>query len=153
MINFKLIRNQAGRLVFTGNDTSVENVVPVRAFPIAAPGACISLTDGEGHELAWIEKMSDLPADIRALIEEELACREFTPEICRIVSVSSFATPSTWRVQTDRGEAELLLKAEDHIRRLTHTSLLITDSHGVSFLIRDVEQLDAHSRKLLDRFL
>jgi hypothetical protein len=56
-------------------------------------------------------------------------------------------------VQTDRGEADLLLKAEDHIRRLTHTSLLITDSHGMSFLIRDVEQLDTHSRKLLDRFL
>ena len=73
MINFKLIRNQAGRLVFTENDTSVEHVVPVRAFPIAAPGECISLTDGEGHELAWIEKLSDLPADIRALIAEELA--------------------------------------------------------------------------------
>lgn len=153
MINFNLIRNQAGRLVFTENDASVENVVPVRAFPIAAPGECLSLTDAEGHELAWIEKLSDLPASIHALIEEELACREFTPKICRIVEVSSFATPSTWRVQTDRGEAELLLKAEDHIRRLTHTALLITDSHGVSFLIRDVEQLDAHSRKLLDRFL
>lgn len=153
MINFNLIRNQAGRLVFTGNNTSVENVVPVRAFPIASPDECISLTDVEGHELAWIEKLSDLPASIRTLIEEELACREFTPEINRIIAVSSFATPSTWRVQTDRGEAELLLKAEDHIRRLTHTALLITDSHGVSFLIRDVEQLDAHSRKLLDRFL
>jgi hypothetical protein len=153
MINFNLIRNQAGRLVFTGNHVSVENVVPVRAFPIAAPGECISLTDAEGHELAWIENLADLPADIRALIEEELACREFTPEISRILAVSSFATPSSWRVQTDRGDADLLLKAEDHIRRLTHTSLLITDSHGMSFLIRDVEQLDAHSRKLLDRFL
>jgi hypothetical protein len=153
MNNFSLIRNTAGRLVFTRYDLSHEGVVPVRAFPIAAPDECISILGSNGHELAWIEKLDSLTPDIRGLIIEELACREFTPEISRIAQVSSFATPSTWQVTTDRGDTELLLKAEDHIRRLAHNALLITDSHGVSFLIRDVEILDAHSRKLLDRFL
>lgn len=150
----KLARNQAGRLVLTLADGTVhEGVVPTRAFPIAAPDECISLIDSDGHELVWIEKLADLDEETRSLIEQELAHREFTPEIHRIASVSSFATPSTWQVETDRGDAELLLKAEDHIRRLTHTALLITDGHGISFLLRDVDKLDAHSRKLLDRFL
>jgi hypothetical protein len=90
---------------------------------------------------------------VRALLESELTQREFMPEITRIEQVSSFATPSKWQVSTNRGDTELLLKAEDHIRRLTNTSLLITDGHGVSFMIRNVEALDKHSRKLLERFL
>jgi hypothetical protein len=41
------------------------------------------------------------------------------PVITRIVSVASFATPSTWQVETDRGTATLVLKGEEDIRRLT----------------------------------
>jgi len=153
MSDFQLTRNAAGRLVYNREDETHEGVVPVRAFPIAAPDECLSLISREGHELAWIDKLDSLPDDIRALIIDELASREFTPEINRISQVSGFATPSTWHVETDRGNTELLLKAEDHIRRLSHTALLITDGHGISFLIRNIEKLDAHSRKLLDRFL
>ena len=154
MNGMKLSRNQAGKLALTLTDSTVfEGVVPTRAFPIAAPVECISLAGADGHELVWIERLADLDEPTRELIEQELACREFTPEIRRIVSVSRFATPSSWQVETDRGPTTLLLKAEDHIRRLSHTALLITDGYGVSFLLRDVEKLDAHSRKLLDRFL
>lgn len=153
MSNFTLVRNPAGRLVLTREGLSYEGIVPVRAFPIAAPDECISLLSTDGEELFWIEKLSDLSENLRRLLEEELSCREFTPEVRRINSVSSFATPSLWQVVTDRGDTELQLKAEEHIRRLSPGSLLITDSHGVSFLIRNIEQLDTHSRKLLDRFL
>ncbi|MGZ8982320.1 MAG: cyanophycin metabolism-associated DUF1854 family protein [Methylotenera sp.] len=152
--NFKLTRNAAGRLLFTANDGKIhDGVAPVRAFPITAPEEGLSLLSEDGHELAWITRLTDLPEGPRTLINEELAQREFMPKIRRIIHVSSFATPSTWQVETDRGDAELILKAEDHIRRLAHTSLLIADSHGVNFLIRDIDQLDKHSRKLLDRFL
>lgn len=154
MTNFTLTRNIAGRLQLTDIDGKThDGVVPVRAFPIAAPAEGLSLIGSDGHELAWIPYLNDLTPDMRTLIDEELAQREFMPEILRIVHVSSFATPSTWQLETNRGEAELVLKAEDHIRRLTHTSLLITDGHGINFLIRDIDHLDKLSRKLLDRFL
>lgn len=152
--DIKLTRNLAGRLQFTASDGKIHvGVFPVRAFPIAAPDEGFSLLNQEGRELVWINRLEDLPVTTRVLIEEELALREFMPEIQRINQVSSYATPSTWKVETDRGETELVLKAEDHIRRLGHTSLIITDSHDVNFLIRDSDQLDKHSRKLLDRFL
>jgi hypothetical protein len=56
-------------------------------------------------------------------------------------------------VETDRGDTQLTLKAEDQIWRIKGSKLLITDKHGVNFMIHDSEQLDKHSRKLLDRFL
>jgi hypothetical protein len=154
MLNFQLHRNSFGRLVYSGTDGGIhEGVVPVHAFPISASTEGIALVDTDGHELVWIAHLADLPGDTRKLVEEELACREFIPEIQRIRKVSTFATPSVWEVETDRGTARFVLKGEDDIRRLSPTTLLIADSNGIHFLIRDTQQLDKGSRKLLDRFL
>ncbi|MDQ5881345.1 MAG: hypothetical protein QG616_1175 [Pseudomonadota bacterium] len=152
--NFQLIRNPFGRLVFTGADGEAhEGVVPVRAFPIGAPEEGIALVNTEGHELLWIDRMEDLPENAVTLVQEELASREFVPEIKRIRSVSSFACPSTWEIDTDRGDARLVLKGEEDIRRLDREKLLIADTHGIQFLVRNIQALDRASRKILDRFL
>lgn len=151
---FALRRDSFGLLVYTGADGEEHTgVVPVRAFPISAPTDGIALINAEGHELLWIDQLAALPAELSALINEELANRELIPEIRSVRSVSSFATPSIWRIETDRGETELVLRSEDDIRRLASPALLIADAHGLHFLIRDRYALDAHSRKLLDRFL
>jgi hypothetical protein len=152
--DFCLARNAFGRLVFSRADgTMQEGAVAVRSFPLAAPGEGIAIVGTDGHELAWIDRLDGLPADVRALVEEELASREFMPEISRIKSVSSFATPSTWQVVTDRGDTAMVLKGEEDIRRLGRTALLIADSNGIHFLVRDIQSLDRASRRLLDRFL
>jgi hypothetical protein len=154
MNDFELTRNAAGRLVLrSATGEVVEGVTAVRAFPISSPTESISLLDEAGHEVRWIAQLANVPEAARALLASELAQREFMPEITRINQVSGFATPSKWQVSTNRGDTELLLKAEDHIRRVSLATLLITDGYGVSYLIRDVDVLDSHSRKLLDRFL
>lgn len=152
--DFRLSRDSFGRLVFVAADGTVHaGVLPVRAFPIAAPDAAIALVSRDGHELLWIESLAEVADAARALIEEELASREFMPQIRRIHGVSSFATPSTWRVDTDRGETALVLRGEEDIRRLASGALLIADSHGIQYLIRDLQALDKGSRRILDRFL
>jgi hypothetical protein len=152
--DYQLRRNAFGRLEFVGSDGELHvGVVPVRAFPISAADDGVALVDPYGHELAWIDQLGDLPDEFRTLVEAELAQREFMPVITRIVSVASFATPSTWQVETDRGPASFVLKGEEDIRRLTPPALLIADSHGIHFLIRDRSALDPHSRRILDRFL
>ena len=153
-LNFQLKRNPFGRLVFTGADGDIyDGVVPVRAFPVTAPERGIALVSADGRELAWIDRLTDLPDDTRILLEDELAHREFMPQIRRIRHVSSFATPSEWEVETERGHTTFILKGEDDIRRLSSSTLLIADSHGIHFLIRDLSTLDKTSRRLLDRFL
>lgn len=152
--NWRLQRNPFGRLVLTDETGEVhEGVVPVRAFPIGSPDEGLSLLGSDGHELAWVERLSSLPAELRQLLEDELAQREFTPVIQRLESVSTFSTPSTWQVSTDRGATSFVLRSEDDIRRLEGQALLVLSSHGVVFAVRDRFALDAHSRRLLDRFL
>jgi hypothetical protein len=152
---FTLARNPHGRLVLTLPDgTAHEGVTPVRAFPIAAPAEGLSLIGPDGHELLWIDRLEQLPATARELVEEELQVREFVPTIEKIIEVSSFSTPSTWRVDTDRGPASLVLKAEEDIRRLGgRTHLLIAAGDGVQVRVKDTTALDRHSRRLLERFL
>jgi hypothetical protein len=113
----------------------------------------VSLVGTEGHELAWIDRLSALPPNTRQLIEEELAHREFMPRILRILGVSTYGTPSTWTVDTDRGPTELVLKAEEDIRRLGEGRLLVLDSHGIQFIVPDQFALDRASKRILDRFL
>lgn len=153
-MNWTLFRNDFGRLVLVdAQGLAHVGVVPVRAFPLAAPHEGLSLVGPDGHELAWVDRLGDLPPDTRTLIEDELAPREFVPTIERLVAVSGFATPSTWSVATDRGPLDFVLKAEEDIRRLDGGALLINSSEGLLLRVADRFGLDRASRRLLERFL
>jgi hypothetical protein len=154
MDDFQLTRNLAGRLVLSLSDgTMHEGVIPVRAFPVQSPQEFVALMSTEGKEVLWIERLAEVPEDIRALVNEEIASREVMPVIQQLTKVSTYSTPSTWEVVTDRGPTKFILKGEEDIRRLNGGTLIITDSHGLRFYVADMQQLDKHSRRILDRFL
>jgi hypothetical protein len=154
MNTFDLQRDAFGQWVLHMPDGAQHApVTALRAYPVTSPQGGVALMDAEGHELIWVDALGDLPADLQSRVLQALSEREFLPVIDRLESVSSFATPSTWTVQTDRGTARFLLKGEEDIRRLTGTVLLINDADGVQYMIRDLAAMDKHSRKLLDRFL
>ena len=153
--HFELSRDPLGRLRCTTADGQVhEAVTPVRAFPIGAPNDGLALVGSDGKELVWVPQLSALAPAVRTLIEDELASREFIPRIQRITQVSTFSTPSTWTVETDRGPTSLVLKVEEDIRRLPERGrLLITSGHGIVFEVPDMGALDRASKKILERFL
>ncbi|MBC7455670.1 MAG: DUF1854 domain-containing protein [Massilia sp.] len=152
--NFQLSRDAFGKLILTDDAGEVHiGVSPVRAFPIQAPDKGISMVLSNGKEVGWIDDVNGLPIEVRELVMDELEGREFMPEILHVARVSSFATPCTWYVSTDRGETEFTLKGEEDIRRVGAASLLIADNHGINFLIRDMYTIDKHTRRILDRFL
>ena len=148
-----LERDGLGRLVLIdANGVKHIGVYPVRAFPITAPNAGISIMDQSGKELCWFDGSAAISEGELALIQEELTAREFMPVIEKITRVSTFATPSIWDIETDRGPTRIRLKGEEDIRRIAGNILLIADSNGLQFLIKDSTQLDKVSKKLLDRF-
>jgi hypothetical protein len=149
----QLERDALGNLIFI--DAKGERhigVYPVRAFPITAPSAGIGIMNQSGKEVCWFPEAAMIPEVELVLIEEELAAREFMPVIERITQVSTFATPSIWDIETDRGPTRIRLKGEEDIRRIAGNTLLIADSNGLQFIIKDSTQLDKVSKKLLDRF-
>jgi hypothetical protein len=149
-----LQRDPWEQLVLTDSDGRQHvGVEVVRAFPISDPSRAISLCDAEGHEILCIEDLGSLPPEIRQLLEEELARREFVPIIRRIVAVSADAEPCEWHVETDRGATTFTLDSEDEVHLLDLHQVTVVDTHGIRYLIPDIRRLDAASRRILDRYI
>ena len=153
-MNIQFDQAPSGRWYYVSADgLQHDHVMAVRSFPVSAPEEGIALVDVDGKELLWIPHLNLLADPVRTQIVKAINQREFMPQIVKLYGVSGFLTPSTWDIETDRGRTSLLLKGEEDIRRLSASVLLVTDGHGVQFLIRDLAQMDRYSRKLLDRFL
>ena len=153
-LNIQFEQSPSGRWFYVSAEgVRHDHVLAVRSFPVAAPDEGVAVVDIDGKELLWIPHLSEVSSNVRRNIHKAISQREFMPQILKLYGVSSFVTPSTWDIETDRGRTSLLLKGEEDIRRLSGSVLLVTDGHGVQFLIRDLAQMDRFSRKLLDRFL
>lgn len=153
--DFSLERNVWGQLVLSLPDgRRLEGIEVVRAFPISAPGEYLSICNGEGREVMCIEDPSALPPRLLEMLDEEVARREFVPVVVRIEEVLADANPSQWRIVTDCGPTTFLVEDGDHdVRRLGPNRILLVDTHGIRYLIPDTLALDAHSRRILDRYL
>jgi len=152
---FHLHRDPWGQLVLTDADGKQRvGVEPARAFPISAPDRFISICDAEGHEVVCVENPSDLPAEVRTVLNEELARREFVPVVQRIIRVLADTDPSEWQILTDRGPTTFLMNdSDDDVRRLGPFRAILVDTQGIHYLIPDTRKLDAGSRRILDRYL
>jgi hypothetical protein len=152
--NIELTRDAFGRLTLTDADGRThEGVSVVRAFPITDPQHWVAIVDAHGHELALVANLDAVPAHLRAILEEELAGREFLPEIRRIVKVSGRIEPCAWDIETDRGPRTFVLNAYEDVHRLANHRALIVDAEGVRYLVPDIRALDPVSRRHLERYL
>ena len=152
--NIAFSYDKLGRLVFRDADGREHvDVTPVRGFPISEPDYAVSICDVDGLELLWIERLSDLPGAPREVLRTDLAQREFMPILQRIVRISTNAEPCEWEVETDRGRTSFVLRTDEDVRRLEGRRAMVTDANGVSYLIPDLDLLDASSRRYLERYL
>ena len=123
-----------------------------RAFPLSNPDAHVSLVDEHHYERACFTSLSELSPEARAVLERALTQSDFLPEIREIRGIAQEATQSRWQVLTDRGATEFIVDQEDHVRALEDGRHLISDSHGMRYLVPTPSSLDAASRKLLARY-
>ena len=143
-----------GRLVLTTTDGERHlGVEPVRAFPISEPEKFISFCDPEGRETYCLMTIENLSEPQARLLRNELALREFLPVIERILRVTGEGTPSDWDVVTDRGETRFSLENDDDVRRIGPNRVLITDARKLRYQIPDLQDLDARSKRLIERYL
>lgn len=152
-MTFGLRANEWGKLVLSLGGEEHAGVEVARAFPITAPRRMVSVSSAEGRELLWIDDLDAVPADVRRVLEEELARRDFLPVVRRVLRVSAVVEPSEWEVETDRGTTTFLLNSEEDVYPLSGGRALVTDSHGIRYLIDDLSSLDANSRRSLERYM
>lgn len=153
MPEFTLKRNLRGLLILERDGQVFEGVEPVRAFPLSDPRHFVSIVDSSGREQLFIESLDGLDPQQHELLEAELAQREFVPEIRRVLNQPGESEPATWQVETDRGITTFEVESEDSVHRRDSHRVSIVDSHGIRYEIPDVRRLDAHSKRVLDRFL
>jgi len=151
---FQLHYDPWGRLVFT-DSKGKEHVGAevVRSYPLSDPECWISIVDSKGREMLMLANLGLVDDELRDLIEQRLAQRDFIPIILRIVRIFGTTDPTEWTVETDRGTTTFTFISEDDLRRLTPDRILVTDSHGVRYQIPSLKQMDAHSRKQVRRYL
>jgi ATP-binding cassette subfamily B protein len=148
-----LERDGDGHLWASARDGANRVSVRVRrCFPLTDPERYLCLIDDRGRERACIEDPAELDPRSREVLDHALHRSEFLPTIERIEFVQVEATRSEWQVTTDRGLRRFVVEQEDHIRKLEDGRHVITDSHGMRYLVPVPERLDAVSRHWLSRF-
>ena len=152
--DFTLTRDEWGRLVLAFDDNRrFIGVEPVRAFPIQDPSHWLIFVDAEGREIVCLESLDDLSSSNRAMVDEELALREFMPGIEKIVAIRGETTPSEWEVITDRGPTRFTLDNDDDVRQISAQRVIITDIRKLRYQVREIAKLDVYSRRALERYL
>lgn len=146
-----LERHAHGRLAFvSAAGVRHEDVDVLRAFPVSAARGPVAVVGSDGGELAWIESLAGVAEPLRSLVEHELAEREFLPVIQRIDAVSE-GEPAEWTVATDRGPHRFKVGHVDDVVRQPDGVAFVTDTHGIRYLIPDIDALDGRSRRLFEK--
>jgi hypothetical protein len=147
----RLRREPNGDLTLLDGDRQVATGCGVeRCFPWSLPDEYLSIRDKDGKELLTLRRLADSPEDVRRLVSEELGVQEFIPRIRRILSVEDSFDVMIWKVETDRGPIEFLVKEDEDIRALEDDRAVIRDHRGMVFEIPSLSALDPRSRAFVE---
>ncbi len=122
--------------------------------PLSHPDKFITLLDGKGEEIAFINHISEFQGDSRAVAEEAVRQRYLTSKVSRITGLRNDFGITYWHVDTDRGPRDFVVQSlSESCVWLSDVHILIVDADGCRFEIEDRRALDPQSKALLDTVL
>lgn len=135
-----------------GRKLSDVNLIP--AFPISGRKRMIAVLDKKGEELGFIDDISKLDSESRAVVKEELERSYFMPRITDIIEAEEKLSVLTLETETDRGERIIQVRnPRQSIRKLPHNRVVIKDVDGNRYEIRDWTSLPSYGRELLVQYM
>ncbi|MFD1677597.1 DUF1854 domain-containing protein [Alicyclobacillus fodiniaquatilis] len=145
-------RGKSGVLEATIDGIWYEEVALARGFPLSEPDRFIVISvPGKEEEIGVIDDLRALPRESRQYAEQELMLRYLVPIVTRIERIKQEPGMWRWKVQTDRGQMELLLRnLHDHIQTLDGERMMVTDVDGQRCEVR-IDALDTRSRAQLKK--
>jgi hypothetical protein len=143
------------RLLMTHDDRSWPTVVPRWASPLKHPNRYLSLLDGKGNEIVTItDPEKELGEPNRGHVLAEVRRRYLTALVESVVTVKGEWGATYWVVETDRGRREFVTQSlQENAQWLGASHILLTDVDGNRFELKDIENLDERSRKLIHSIL
>lgn len=134
-----------------------EPITCVPLFPLSHPASYIALVvtkNGTTEELGVIQQLNDLPPVQRSLVERELQLRYFCPRILDIHAITSKYGVDQWDVTTDCGKKRFLVQdAKEHVTIRDDGVIMIIDTEGCRYQVRDYRRLPTRARIRLEQAL
>lgn len=123
-------------------------------FPLTDPDIFISLVelkDGKrDKEVGIIEDLRKLDSKSRKILKAELKRAYFMPRITKINAMKENHGVMKFNVETDKGQREFETKYKEDIRKLKGGRIIVKDSDGNRYEIKDYMKLDQKSISLID---
>ena len=146
--------DESGGLTGAIEDEEYAHVRARALFPFSLPGDYVELRDDEGSLVGFIKHLDDLRPESADAIRASMRLRHFVPLVKQILSISGRHHMFTWKVTTDRGEAEFHIRGRrQNMEEIGGGEYLVTDAEGNRYRIPNVAALDArslmHLRKVL----
>lgn len=127
---------------------------PVRvnwAFPLTSPDDFVIISNDDHEFVGLLRNHKRLDPDSLKIIEEELEESYFLPRITKIEKIEEQFRMMEWTVQTDKGPRTFEVRSRQRdIRWLNDQHVVVTDVDGNRYEIVNLNELDSHSRDLLE---
>ncbi|MHC4479946.1 MAG: DUF1854 domain-containing protein [Planctomycetota bacterium] len=150
-----LFRDGSGRLRLTiEGDRSFLEVKVVRLFPFSDPERYFALLDARGRDkvIGLVREPEELSEESLEAARQALRRHYFLPTITHIHGMTEEFGAVYCEVETDRGARRFVAKGlRDGIEHLSDGELILPDIDGNRYRVADWRELDAKSRKLLER--
>ncbi len=128
-----------------------ESLEPRRLFPISGLTKYITLLDSEGKEMAIIRNLDTLMPESAQIVKECLDDYYMIPKITALVDCYEKYGVLKWVVETNHGPRTFQIRnRHSDIKMLYDGRVLVRDSDDNRYEIPNVQDLDKHSRALLN---
>ena len=136
------------------NGERIENLEPIKLFPISGERQYISLIDSDGKERAVIRNLDTLTENERKIVEECFRAYYMIPKIDKIYEKEEKHGRLRMKVGTDHGVRELHVNSIfNDIKVFYDGRILIRDSDDNRYEITDYEKLDKKSKHILMMYI
>lgn len=130
----------------------ISEVSIYRAFPFSHAECYLSVRDRDGKEIGIVQELQQLDMSSQAAIQLELKRRYFIPKVNSIVSIHEKNNVWKWEVMTDRGPMRLVLETlHEHVQPSPDGGMILIDSFGRRCIVPPASELDAGSKRWLNR--
>jgi hypothetical protein len=121
----------------------------VRSFPLTHPWRYIALLDEKDKEIGIIEDLNKLDKVSRKVLKDELERMYFVPVITKIYEIKEEFGIFIWKTETDRGSRIFEVAHRERLKKAGN-HFFIRDADGNLYKIDNLENLDEHSKGLID---